>query len=544
MPLEVLQAQVAVVGNGPVGQTTALLLARAGLDVLVVDARPSRDVAGSRAICQQRDVLDIWDAVGVGRQVADEGVTWRTARTYHRDHELFAVEHTDRGRSPFPPWVNLSQSRTEAILDARIAAQPLIRTRWGVEVRAVRPDADGTVELSATSRDGDVRVDAQFVVLCAGGRASALRESLGLGFDGTSSDDRFLICDVRAELPGWQHERRFWFDPVWNPGRQVLVHACPGSVYRIDWQVPPGFDLDHEEQGGGLDRRVRAVVGDRPYEVVWRSVYRFSSRLVDRMQVGRVLLAGDVAHQFAPFGARGLNSGVQDAENAAWKIAAVAQGWAPELLLTSYHDERHAAARENLDVTDATMRFLVPRSEDERRRRLDVLDRAAHDPAARAAVDSGRLAEPYWYAASPLTTPDPRRAPATRPPRGSAPMPGPGVLVPDLPLAGPGSGTTDRLRVLARAGGLVLLVGTEVDDAAVTAAATSAGVPARVVALASLDAAGDVAHALGAAPDEVWVLRPDAHVAAVLARPVPGDVSAALRRAVGHGPAAVGPPNG
>src|SRR5690606_1111902 len=129
--------------------------------------------------------------------------------------------------------------------------------------------------------------------------------------------------------------------------------------------------------------------GDQPYEVVWRSVYRFHSRVVDRMQVGRVLLAGDGAHLVAPFGARGLHSGVLDAENAAWRIAFVRHGWADPSVLEAYHDERHAAALENLDVTNATMRFLVPSTPEERRHREEVLAAATTSPTARASVDSG-----------------------------------------------------------------------------------------------------------------------------------------------------------
>ena len=147
--------------------------------------------------------------------------------------------------------------------------------------------------------------------------------------------------------------------------------------------------------------------------------------------MGRVLLAGDCAHLMSPFGARGLNSGVADAENAAWKLAYVLRGWADESLLDTYHAERHAAAVENLDVTTATMNFLVPHNAEQRALRESVLVGAATDPALRARVDSGRFSEPFWYVDSPLTTPDVTRPFAGRPPRGQVPPPGPGILVPD-----------------------------------------------------------------------------------------------------------------
>ncbi len=487
---------VIVVGAGPVGQTAALLLARRGVPVVLLDARPARDPVGSRAIVQQRDVIDIWDTVGVGRKIAAEGVTWRTARTYHRDRELFAVDFVDSGRSPFPPFANVSQARTEELLDGRLARTPLVGMRWGHRVVAVDQDADG-VTVGCETPAGHRELRASYVLVCAGARADGLRAGLGLAFDGETFDDRFLICDLRADLPGWETERRFYFDPAWNPGRQVLVHPCPDRRFRIDWQVDPGFDLAKEEAGGGLDRRIRQVIGERPYELVWRSVYRFSSRVVARMRVGRVLLAGDCAHLMSPFGARGLNSGVQDAENAAWKLAYVHHGWSPESLLSTYDSERHAAAVENLAVTGATMRFLVPRTDAERRHRHDVLARAGTDPAARELVDSGRLAEPFWYTDSPLTTPNPRHRVTGRPPRGRAHPPAPGVLMPDV-LCRDGSRIRARARRPER-------------GPVVIGHATVSLVP----------------------PGEVWVLRPDAHIAAILDATDTAGIDAAARRCTG-----------
>ncbi|GAA1749160.1 FAD-dependent monooxygenase [Nonomuraea bangladeshensis] len=514
--MTLIDTQVAVLGNGPVGQTAALLLARWGISVVLLDQRPHRDAVGSKAIVQQRDVLDIWESVGAGRRIAGEGVTWTTARTFHRDHELFSYVHDQAGPSAFPPFVNISQSRTEQLLDERIDAQPLIETRWDHRVTAIAQDEDG-VTLTCRTTSGEIGVRAAYVVACAGAKGDGIRRMLGVRFDGHSFDDRFLICDIRTDLPGWATERRFYFDPPWNPGRQVLIHPCPGSTFRIDWQVPADHDERAEVGSGARDARIRAIIGDRPYEVVWSSLYRFHSRLADRMRVGRVLLAGDLAHLVSPFGARGLNSGVQDAENAAWKLAFVLNGWAGEALLESYHAERHAAARENLDVTTATMRFLVPGDEAGHRHRLSTLRAARSDPQARAAVDSGRLAEPFWYVDSPLTTPDPARPFPGRPPRGATPAPVPGVIVPDMPL----TNSATRLREVAR-DGFLLLTGENIDEHAIVEAARRAtAAPVRLLR-----------HYAG--PREVWVIRPDAHIAAVATGPEP--VAAALRRALASQP--------
>lgn len=517
---------VTVVGNGPVGQTTALLLARWGIPVTLLDARAERDPIGSKAICQQRDVLEVWDAIGVGRQLADEGVTWGCARTFHRDHELFAQTFVDRGISSFPPFVNISQARTEELLDERIAATPSIDVRWGYQATSVDQDESG-VTVTCRTDAGDRVIESDYAVVAVGSRGSAIRRQLGVTFDGRSFDDKFLICDIAADIPGWADERRFYFDPEWNPGRQVLIHPCPDSTFRIDWQVPGEYDLEAEEKSGALDARIRKIIGDTDYRIVWKSVYRFHSRVANRMRVDRVLLAGDAAHIVSPFGARGLNSGVADAENAAWKLAFVLRGWADESLLETYHTERHAAAVENIAVTTATMDFLVPQSEDQHRHRHDVLNAAVTDPQARVKVDSGRLAEPFWYIESPLTTTDPERPFAGRPERGCTPAAAPGILVPDTPVTLRGGAGT-RLRDIARHG-ILLLLGDGVDvDEIRSAALAVVHTPIRLVRLSEIDGTGVLTAALDAKPGEVWVIRPDAYIAAVT-HTVDGLVSALHR---------------
>ena len=230
---------------------------------------------------------------------------------------------------------------------------------------------------------------------------------MGMDFAGDTFRDRFLIADVRAELP-FSHERHFHFDPPWNPGRQVLLHPQPDGVWRIDWQVPPETDADAERDSGALDRRIRAVLGpSTPYELVWVTGYRFSQRVAGAFRAGRVFLAGDAAHVMSPFGARGLNSGVADAENLAWKLALVVRGDAPP---PARHVRRRAPAGGPRQPrrTGATMRFMAPHGPIRRAWRDLVLRMASRSAWFRRRVDSGRLAEPATYAVIAVMIADPR----------------------------------------------------------------------------------------------------------------------------------------
>src|SRR5215471_14409955 len=372
---------VLIAGAGPVGLVTALLLARWDVPSVVLDAQEHRSQAGSRAICFQRDVLDIYDRAGCADDMLAEGVTWTTGRTYYRARELFAVTFPDPGASALPPWINISQASVERYLLGRVGAEPLIDLRLGHPVIALADDADDVLVRTAVGGRSEAGVRGSHLVGADGAR-STVRDLLGIGFPGRSFDDQFLICDIRADLP-FPNERRFFFDPTWNPGRQVLVQQCPDRVWRIDWHEESKFDMEVELASGALDTRIRQITGGAPYEIVWATAYRFHERVASRFSAGRAFLAGDAAHLFAPFGARGLNSGLQDAENLAWKMAFAWHGWADAGLLDSYHAERFAAARENLAVTTATMEFLVPQTAQQRRRRTETLERALTDPAAR-----------------------------------------------------------------------------------------------------------------------------------------------------------------
>jgi 2-polyprenyl-6-methoxyphenol hydroxylase-like FAD-dependent oxidoreductase len=324
-----------------------------------------------------------------------EGVVLARARTYYRQLELFCVEFPEPSVGEVPRFVNLQQVYTERALLRRVRVSPLVDVRWGSEVVALEQSES---RVSVGLADGR-RVEAAFVVGCDGPH-STVRKLAGVAFRGKTFRDRFLIADIRAELP-FPNERRFYFDPPWNPGRQVLIHPQPDSEWRIDWQVPPETDAEEERRSGRLDERIRRIVGDASYELAWLTGYRFHERCVSRFRAGRVFLAGDAAHLFAPFGARGMNSGVEDAANLAWRLAVVQRGIAGRHVLDPYEQERQGAARVNLATTSATMRFMAPANPARRAFRNVVLRGSARVKPLRRFVNSGRLATPAVYAGEP-----------------------------------------------------------------------------------------------------------------------------------------------
>ena len=377
---------------GRSGQTAALLLARWGLPRRRARrAGPIATWSAARRSCQQRDVLDIWDAVGAGAEIAAEGVTWTTAPHLLPRPRTVRFTFADRGALAVPAVRQHLSGAHRA--DARRAHRRRAADRRPLGPPGRRRSSRTTTGVTvtcATARRGDGPGSLRRRLRRRPRGRRAARCS-GSTFDGQSFDDQFLICDIRTDLPGWANERRFYFDPAWNPGRQVLIHPCPDSTFRIDWQVPPGFDLDAEERTGGLDRADPAD-HRRPadYEIVWKSVYRFHSRVVDRMRVGRVLLAGDVAHLVVALrrarpelGRAGRRERRLEDRLRAARLGSRRRCWTATT--TSGTRRRWRTSRSPA----ATMRFLVPRDRGgapppARRARA----RRSTDPAARAA---GRL---------------------------------------------------------------------------------------------------------------------------------------------------------
>ncbi|MDN3576660.1 FAD-dependent monooxygenase [Chitinimonas viridis] len=385
-------SRVGIVGAGPVGLTLAARLATQGIPSIVLDKSPHLMPKGSKACLIQGDVLEVLDKIGCADRIAEEGIHWRVAHTYIKDVEMITQTYPER--VGFGQFVNISQYRIEQELLAYVEQSPLTEVRWSHEVTAVAQH-DGYVGISVTTPEGDQTLTFDYLVACDGVR-SKLRDLTGVEFTGYTHQDRFLITDIRANIPRTK-ERHFFFDSRFNPGRQLVMHPQPDNIWRIDWQLAPGADIDKEQADGRLDARIRKVIGDIPYKIEWLSTYRFNQRVVERFKLGRIFFAGDAAHSLPPYGSRGMNSGIQDADNLSWKLAYVLDGKADERLLDSYHDERYPAAVENLRVTEATMRFMAPPTRWERLRRSAIFQLAVPFKGIRRLVDHGKMAEPFVY---------------------------------------------------------------------------------------------------------------------------------------------------
>jgi 3-(3-hydroxy-phenyl)propionate hydroxylase len=393
---------VVVVGGGPVGLAAAIDCRVQGLPVLLLDEDDTVSF-GSRGVCYARRALEVLDRLGAGEAVAAKGVQWDVGRTFVGDGEVYRFNLSpDPGRGR-PGMVNLQQYYLEDFLVTR-AREAGVEMRWKNKVVAVTP-RDHHVELQVETPDGTYTLEADWL-LAADGAKSPLRRMMGLEVEGRVFQDRFLIADVvmKADFPA---ERWFWFDPPFHRGQSVLLHKQADNVWRIDFQLGWDADPEEEKKPERVLPRIRAMLGDeREFELEWVSVYTFQCRRMASFRHGRVLFAGDSAHQVSPFGARGANSGLQDTDNLVWKLKLVIDGLAPRALLDSYSHERGMAADENIMNSTRSTDFITPKSAASRVFRDAALALARRHPFARRLVNSGRLSVPSFLLDSPLNTPD------------------------------------------------------------------------------------------------------------------------------------------
>ena len=524
---------VVIVGAGPVGLSTAIDLARQGVQVVLLDDDDCLSV-GSRALCFAKRTLEIFDRLGCGDRVADKGVSWNVGKVFFRDSPVYTFNLLPESGHRRPAFVNLQQYYVEGYLLECARQLPNLAIRWKNKVVGV-DNQESQVVLDIETPEGTYKLAAQYLIAADGAR-SPVRGMLGLESKGRVFQDRFLIADVKmkAEFPT---ERWFWFDPPFHPNQSVLLHREADDVWRIDFQL--GWDADPvaEKTPEKVIPRVRALLGDDvQFDLEWVSVYTFACMRMEKFRHGRILFAGDAAHGVSPFGARGANSGLQDADNLCWKLAMVIKGEAPDALLDTYSTEREFAADENILNSTRSTDFITPKSAVSKLFRDAVLSLAKEHPFARRLVNSGRLSLPSVYTHSLLNTADTDNFSGAMQP---------GAPAADAPIRSGGQPGW----LLNQIGGrfhLLLFCDVNGVEANLVAALNNfknlqplvqllAVVPAGERAIDGVqtieDSEGLIASRFDAQAGTVYLIRPDQHVAARWRKPDSKSVQAALQRA-------------
>jgi 3-(3-hydroxy-phenyl)propionate hydroxylase len=489
---------VAVIGAGPVGLAAALDLSKRGIRTAVLDDNDTVS-AGSRAVCSAKRSLEILDRLGCADRILDKGVSWKTGKVFFENDLHYSFDLLPEDGHKMPAMINLQQYYLEEYLADEVCKQPLADLRWKHKVIGVEQEGDHAA-LTVETPDGVYRMEADWIVACDGANSS-VRGMVGAEFKGQVFQDRFLIADVvmKADFPA---ERWFWFDPPFHRNQSALLHKQADDVWRIDFQLGWDADPDEEKKPERVISRVRAMLGDeREFDLEWVSIYQFACRRIDHFRHGRVIFAGDSAHQVSPFGARGANSGIQDIDNLGWKLKLVLDGHAPLALIDSYHEERAFAADDNLLNSTRSTDFITPKTAMSRRFRNAILELSAEHPFARPLVNSGRLSTPTPYIESSLNTPD------------GSPFEGkmrPGTNCADAPIRIDGK---DAWFLNQTGDGFSLLVFNEDPGMRVV---ESGWLSAKVLVAGKdfEDRQGLLAARYDGQPGTVYLIRPDQHVAA------------------------------
>jgi 3-(3-hydroxy-phenyl)propionate hydroxylase len=508
---------VVVIGAGPVGLAMAIDLAQADVPVVVLDDNDKVSV-GSRAICFSKRSLEILDRLGCGDEMVRKGVVWNVGKVFFGDRQVYDFNLLPEEGHKRPAFINLQQYYCELYLVERIRALQAegkpVEIRGGNKVTSVEQAVDHAL-LTVETVDGGYSLEADWLIACDGA-GSPTRKMLGLDFVGRVFEDNFLIADVimKADFPT---ERWFWFDPPFNKDQSALLHKQPDGVWRIDLQLGWDIDKEKEKKPENVIPRLKQMLGDEvEFDLEWVSIYTFQCRRMEKFRHGRVIFAGDSAHQVSPFGARGANSGFQDVDNLGWKLKLVLEGKAPDRLLESYAFERELGADENILQSSRSTDFITPKSEISRIFRDAVLDLSEHHAFARPLVNSGRLSVPCIYDRSPLNSPESEDLPERT---------CPGSPAPDAPLK--------RSWLLDQLTGDFVLFGI---GCAIPNMTERLGVSIKGLSVGVVEIGPELRERyLGDASQAVYLIRPDQHVAARWTSLDWNNIEQALATALGSG---------
>lgn len=405
--------RILIVGGGLAGLTLACSLAQMGVDCVLLDEDNTVGVKGasSRGICYTQKSLEIFDKLGIYDRIKAKGIQWSVGRTFAGEDEVYNFDLKAQGNfslSEQPAFINIQQFYNEGFMVERIAQLGHAQIRWNNRVVSFEVK-NKRATFSISTPAGNYSATADFVIDATGSR-SPFHDWLDIKKTIKKGDDRWCIADVRFNTHP-PLERHTWIEAPFNDNRAVWQHLMADDVWRIDYQMAPDADPAYVSREDVVRERLAKQFGkDTQVDIVWVGPYAYRSECVDRMSAaaGRseVFFIGDSAKVVSPFGARGGNTGIADADNLAWKLAAVVQGRAKPDLLRSYHAERHEAAVTNVQVTNRTARFLRPQDGIERVFRNATIALAKKHAFARSLVNTGRMAVANPYSRSPITSPD------------------------------------------------------------------------------------------------------------------------------------------
>ncbi len=352
-----LDTQIAIIGAGPTGLMAALLLARSGISVRIVDKSPSA-AKESRAFGIQARTLELLQSLGLADAFLDRGLLAAGAQVFVGGKAAAGFDFDDIGRedTPFPTLLILPQSETEEILTGALREQGIAVER-GTEAVGLAEFEDAAVVTLRSALGGDEEVRAAYVI-GADGAHSIVRKRLGLTFEGAPYAQTFLLADCRVEWALDYSRFKLFLNgdafgiyvPMRGRDYARVITTAPAGVgeARIGSEGAAELPLFEVEQA--FRRAVNSEV--RLSNPVWTSRYRVHHRGVNRYRVGRAFVAGDAAHIHSPAGGQGMNTGLQDAANLAWKLALVLRSGAPDGLLDSYDSERRPVGERVLSATD------------------------------------------------------------------------------------------------------------------------------------------------------------------------------------------------
>ena len=345
-----IKTEVIIVGAGPTGLSLACQLQRFGVDFIVVEKNDAV-TEFSKAIGVQARTLEIYEQLGLAQRAVAEGTIAQKVRLLVRSKVRGEIPLGDYGRnfSDYPFILMLEQSKNEQLLYEYLQAHGK-EVMWQSELESFSQDSQGVKAMVRTAGGEVQTVDAQYLVGCDGAK-SKVRHELGLTFAGSTFERLFYVADARID---WQLPH----DAIQvSLAREVFAAFFPmkgENRYRIVGPFPEGAQEDDDILFEEIEAQIKneAQLQLEISDVKWFSLYKVHSRRVNKFSEGRGFVAGDAAHIHSPAGAQGMNTGIQDTYNLAWKLALVIKGQAGTKLLETYNEERVANAQRLLETTD------------------------------------------------------------------------------------------------------------------------------------------------------------------------------------------------